>query len=83
MGAILSDKITTKQTLSLQKNKKKKMALNKPWKGQLYRELKQEGRVLPSVTSAGNIVCQMAPVFHCYMHIHESTPRVDLGVNQL
>ena len=56
-----------------------KVALITPPKGQLLKELKQEGRLSPSWISAGN-VCQVTQVFHCCAHVQERTASVDFGV---
>ena len=58
----------------------KKVALNKPRKGQLYRELKQEGRVLPSLTSAGNMCIRWLTFFTALCTSMKATQSVDSGV---
>lgn len=75
----LNNKITNKVH-----KKCKAMALNRPQKGRLFTvyKLKQEGKPLPCVTSAGNMYSRWLKVFvilHMSVNDRESTLSIDFS----
>lgn len=79
LGTRLNTRITNERHHLVKKKKKKNgMALNRPRKGHLLLvwELKQEGRVSPHLTSAGNSKVFTTP----HASANERAMRTDLGV---
>lgn len=80
LGKFLNNRISPKKHKNV-----KNMALNRPWKGHLCAvwEMKQEGRISPSSTSAGSMQVEQLKIFASLCisaNNHKNDASVDLGV---